>query len=113
MGRRAKQQQFGHTDAQRVPRRGRRFAAEKGLQHRIYAAQPPQNRRRNAMRRCAIPRFKPRGQGFECLFQGPMAFQHGIQHIACGAPCGQAGRAPWPGWGFIHAAFMAPTLHSC
>jgi hypothetical protein len=65
------------------------------------------------MRRRTIPRFKPRGQGFECLFQWPMRFQHGIQHIACGAPGGQAGRAPWPGRGFIHAAFMAPALHSC
>jgi hypothetical protein len=26
-----------------------------------------------------------------------MRFQHGIQHIACGAPSGQAGRTPWPG----------------
>jgi hypothetical protein len=42
-----------------------------------------------------------------------MRFQHGIQHITCGAPCGQAGRAPWPGWCFIHAAFMAPAPLPC
>jgi hypothetical protein len=73
------------------------FPAQKGLQHCIYAAQPPQNRRRNAMRRRPVPRLKPRGQSLQRFFQGPMRFQHGIQHIACGAPGGQAGRTPWPG----------------
>jgi hypothetical protein len=96
-----------------MPRRRWRFAAEKRLQHGIYAAKPAQHCRRNAMRRCAIPRFKPYRQGFERFFQWPMRFQHGIQHITCGAPGGQAGRAPWPGWGFIHAAFMAPAPLPC
>jgi hypothetical protein len=80
-----------------MARRRRWFPAQKGFQHCINAAKPAQNRRRNAMRRRAIPRFKPRRQSLQRLFQGPMRFQHGIQHIACGAPGGQAGRAPWPG----------------
>jgi hypothetical protein len=97
MGRRAKQQQFRDPDAECVARRWRGFAAEKRFQHGINAAQPAQHGRRNAMRRGTIASFKPRWQGFECLFQWPMRFQHGIQHIARGAPGGQAGRAPWPG----------------
>ena len=113
MGRGAQQQQFGNTDAQRMARRRRGFPAQKRFQYSIYAAQPPQNHGRDAMRRCTIPRFKPRRQSLQRFFQRPMRFQHGIQHIACGAPGGQAGRAPWPGWGFIHEAFMAPATLPC
>ena len=113
MGRRAKQQQFRHANAQRVARRWRWFTTQKGFQHRINAAKPAQHCRRNAMRRRPVARIKPRGEGFECLFPWPMRHHHGVQHNARGAPGGQAGRAPWPGWGFIHAAFMAPAVVSC
>jgi hypothetical protein len=113
MGRCAEQQQFRDPNAKRMARRWWRFPAQEGFQHGINAAEPPQDRGRNAMRRRPVARFKPRGQRFQRFFQGPMCFQHGIQHIACGAPGGQAGRAPWPGWGFIHLAFMAPAPRPC
>jgi hypothetical protein len=61
VGRRAEQQQFRNPDAERMARRRRGFPTQKGFQHGINAAEPPQHGRRDAMRRCPVPRFKPRG----------------------------------------------------